>query len=796
MLLSLSWLRDFTPYEGTAEALGDRLTMLGLELEDIRRPYAGISSIVVGHVVACEAHPDSDHLHLCQVDAAQGELLPIVCGAPNVAAGQKVAVALVGTKLPDGTVIKKAKLRGSPSHGMICSERELALSEGHGGILVLPEGFVPGARLVDCLKLDEEILDISVTPNRADCLSVLGLARETALAFGLPLTPPAVPAIEETEGPLPAIHIADPELCGLYSGRVVADITVAPSPMEVRFRLNAHGVRPISNIVDVTNWILLECGQPLHSFDLGRIRGDRIEVRRARPGETCVTLDGQERRLDPEDLCICDAERIVGLAGVMGGQNTEIVQESRAVFLESAVFKPESIRRTSRRLGLSSEASYRFERGVDQERTMLSLDRACAMMVSLSPGAVCRGLAVAQPGPFVPARMAFRPARVGALLGVSIEESFMEKVLQGTGCAVDRSDPVAWSVLQPSWRPDLTREADLVEEVARFHGMDTIPPAGPPVVGTSVEPGRHDFWAMIKRWGAGIGLNEVVNYSFVGHADLDHLGLPREGRISVLNPLSAEQDALRTVLAPGLLNTLRHNLAQGATGLRVFELANVFAPDDRDVSERATGVRETGTLGLLLYGSRHDAFWPHPAADMDYADARGLVEHLIATLHLPAPVFKAADGHPYLLPCVTVVCGDREIGHAGRVKPALADPFHARKDVWIVELNLDTLREEHAKATIVFRPLPGFPPVRRDITLVCTPDVQAGRIEAHLASLSLPLLAETALLDVYEPAGGPERHLTFRLTFRHPDRTLKDAEVDRLREEVAQSLAKLPGVHL
>ena len=342
MLLSLSWLREFTPYEGTAEALGDRLTMLGLELEDIRRPYDSISSIVVGLVAACEDHPESDHLHICKVDAGQGELLDIVCGAPNVAEGQKVPVALVGTVMPDGMVIKKAKLRGAPSCGMICSERELGLTEDHSGIMVLPDSFVVGKPLVDQLALDREVLDISITPNRADCLSVLGLAREAALAFDLPLQIPAMPLQIDESAPqrLVPIDIKDPDLCWLYSGRVITGAKIGPSPMQMRHRLHSVGVRPISNIVDVTNYILFECGQPLHSFDLDKLEGGRIEISRAQEGEKFTTLDGQERILTAQDLCIRDASRAVALAGVMGGAATEISSSTTNVLVEAAVFDP------------------------------------------------------------------------------------------------------------------------------------------------------------------------------------------------------------------------------------------------------------------------------------------------------------------------------------------------------------------------------------------------------------------------------------------------------------------------
>lgn len=799
MLLSLSWLREFTPYEGTAEALGDRLTMLGLELEDICRPYAGISSIVVGHVLQCDKHPESDHLHLCKVDAGQGEPLDIVCGAPNVAAGQKVPVALVGTRMPDGLVIKKAKLRGAPSFGMICSERELGLTEDHSGIMVLPEGASVGARLIDVLDLDQEVLDISVTPNRADCLSVLGLAREAALAFDLPLTVPELPLILDEAGPeaVVPIHIEDPELCWLYTGRVIADIKVGPSPMHVRHRLHAVGVRPISNIVDVTNYVLFECGQPLHSFDLDKLEGGRIVVRRACQGEKLTTLDGQERVLTDQDLCICDTARAVGLAGVMGGLNTEITEASRNVFLESAVFRPGSIRRTSRRLGLSSEASYRFERGIDQQRTVWALDRACAMMAAFGGGTVRRGLSKAEPRPFTPARMDFRPARADALLGVRLSPEFDEKTLVGMGCVVDKGENSSvWSVSQPSWRPDLTREADLIEEVGRVHGLDTIPPVLPPALRSLERAGepesRFSFWSRIKRWGAGLGLNEAVNYSFVGHKDLDHLGLPAQGRISIMNPLSAEQDALRTALAPGLLQDLRNNLAQGAQGLRLFELAHIFEADP--LSE--TTARETGMLGILLYGARYDAAWPHAEADMDYADLKGVVEHLLHFLHLPAPLCRQDKEHAFLLPCVELEVQGRRVGFMGRVKPALADEFHARKDVWLAELNLDLLRDLHDQASVRFSPLPVYPPVRRDMTVMAGPDLRVDEVLEHVAGLGLALLEDIVLVDCFEPEGGEGRNLTFRLTFRHADRTLKDAEVDKEREKVASSLMKTLRVRI
>lgn len=801
MLLSLSWLREFTPYDGTAETLGDKLTMLGLELEDIVRPFDDIADIRVGEIVQCLPHPDSDHLHCCKVDVGDGELLDIVCGAPNVATGQKAPVALVGTRLPNGMIIKKAKLRGQPSMGMICSERELGLSDSHEGILVLPDGLLPGSRMVDALGLDREVLDISITPNRADCLSVLGLARETAMAFHLPLHVPDLPLIIDNAAPLSEVpvEIAEPELCWLYSGRVITGVQVAPSPLKMRYRLHAVGVRAISNIVDVTNYILFECGQPLHSFDLDKLAGGRIVVRPAKDGECFTTLDGKERILSSADLCICDAKRPVGLAGVMGGQNTEITSESRNIFLESAVFRPQSIRATSRRLGLISEASYRFERGIDQRRTLWALDRACALMVSVGGGFVRKGFSVAEPRPFIPLRIPFRPARANALLGVELDEAFCVQSLEGLGCAVEQNSADAWTVIQPSWRHDLTREADLVEEVGRIYGLDTIEPVLPAIKRNLEAAGapesRFSFWARIREWGAGLGLNEAVNYSFVGHEDLNFLRLPQEGRISIMNPLSADQDVLRTALAPGLLRDLRNNLAQGAQGLRLFELATIFEADPSS----ETTARETGILGILLYGRRHDAAWPHAENDMDYADLKGLVANLLAFLHLPEPVCRIADGHPFLLPCVDIFAGSERAGVMGRVLPAIAGEFHARKPVWLAELNLETLRRLHEAVKLSFKPLPTYPPVRRDITVMARPELTVGEIVAEVRGQDLPLLEDVFLVDCFEPESGKasgERHLTFRLVFRHAGRTLNDAEVDKLREKVAESLCKSLGVRI
>ncbi len=792
MLLSMNWLREFVPYEGGAQALGDKLTMLGLELEEIRRPFDGIRDVIVGHVVEHGKHPEADKLSVCRVDVGS-EVLDIVCGAPNVAKGQKVAVAPVGATLPNGMTIKKAKLRGAPSNGMICSEAELGLSEDHSGIMVLSPDLPVGAKLIDALGLDAEVLDISVTPNRGDCLSVLGLARETALAFNLPLTLPELP-LQEAARPASEhirIDIADPDLCPMYQARVIEGIRIDKSPDKLRYRLHAMGMRAISGIVDVTNYILLGLGQPLHAFDLDTIQDGRILVAKAAEGERFTTLDGQERVLGPRDLTIRDGKRAVALAGVMGGLDTEISDKSTRVLLECAVFDPATVRHTARRLGIPSEASYRYERGVDQGLSLFAVNQAAAMMAQLSgSGAVVlAGVPKAEPKPWQKALIRFRPQRCDQLLGLPLDRAFCKNTFEKLGCAVDAANNDDWSVTAPSHRRDLTREADLIEEAARVHGVDrfepTLPSVTRPLERAGLPESEFAFWRRIKAWGQGLGLNETINYSFASSSDLDRLNLPADKRVAVKNPLSADMDVLRTDLAPGLLSAMKNNLAQGNTGLRLFELAHVFHAD----ATSETTAREPGRLGILLHGDAHDSAWPHAAANLGYADLKGVVEHFLAFLRLKDMLFVREEAeHPWLRPAVSVQANRETVGVMGRVKPEIADAYYARLDVWAAELDLNILRRLHDATRIKFAALPVFPPVRRDITLAVPYELTAEAVLQAILAMRLPLLEEAHLHDVYMPEGEPNRRLTFRMTFRHGKRTLEDAEVDKQRETVAKHL--------
>ena len=796
MLLSLNWLREFVPYEGSGADLGDRLTMLGLELDGLAKPYEALRPIVVGFVAQCGKHPEADKLSVCKVDVGD-EVLDIVCGAPNVAQGQKVAVVKVGVTLPGGLTVKKAKLRGAPSHGMICSEYELGLSEEHDGIMVLDANAPVGRSILEVLNLDDEVLDVAVTPNRGDCLSVLGLAREVAVLSGLPLCLPRFDKHLQGEdaSALLSIDIQKPDMCPLYHGVVIEGAVTAKSPDWLRFRLQSIGMRPISNLVDATNYVLMELGQPLHAFDLDRIRGGRIIVRGADEGERFTTLDGQERTLTAADITIRDAQGVIALGGVMGGLDSEITGTSRRVFLESAIFNPSNIRRTARRQGLSSEASFRFERGVDQTGASFAMERAAHLMAGLSGGFVRPGVLKSEPVPFAAPRLSLRKSRAESLLGISLDDTFCASTLKSLGCAVQETAKSQWQVTTPGWRRDLTREADLIEELVRIYGVDRVPPVLPAISQSLDRAGmpesKHAFISRVKHWGRSAGLAESITYSFVSMRELDCLAIPDAGRIAIMNPLSDDLNVLRPQLAPGLLNALRNNLAQGAHSVRLFESASAFTAD----ASSETTAHENARLGIILCGSRHTQAWPHKAGELDYLDLKGLVQHLLAFLALPAPVFEISDkALPWLSPCLHISAGGTVIGFAGRVKPDMADAYHAKRPVWTAEIDLDALLAMSRAGKVRFTPLPVFPPVRRDITFIADAALHAGAILEAIDAAKSPLLYEATLIDSFAPKDKAIRNLTFRLTFRNAQRTLKDAEADKQRDLIAASVQKALNV--
>jgi phenylalanyl-tRNA synthetase beta chain len=793
MLLSINWLTEFTPYKGSIDELAHLLTMLGLEVEEIRYPFAHLNGFVLGRVTSCNPHPNADKLRCCTVDLGQDQNVNIICGAPNIAEGQNVVVAPVGAALPNGQAIKKVRIRGQESAGMILSEQEMGLGEDHSGIKVIPGDCVPGTPLPQFLKIDQAFFDLGITPNRSDCLSILGVAREVAAACGLPLTMPQINLQEDEQdsASLLQVHIDDPELCPLYQARIIDGIQLGPSPDWMRWRLLGMGVRPINNVVDVTNYVMLELGQPLHAFDRQHVQGNTIRVARARSGQAFTTLDGQNRTLTDQDLLIWDAVRPIALAGVMGGANSEITEASSSLVLESAVFDPPTVRKTGRRMGLSSESAYRFERGVDQPGSSIALDRAAQLIHALAGGHILRGRVQSEPRPWKPITISFRPQRSRDLLALDVDDGFCRQTLISLGCRV-QTDGQRWEVIPPSFRLDLEREVDLIEEIGRVYGLEAIPatlpriskplhPASPPEQGKA----GYDFIARIKAWAQGMGLNEVINYSFVGAKDLDHLHLPKEARVPVHNPLSAEQDTLRTALSPGMLRNVRTNVDQGANSCRIFEVARIFFADP--TSE--TTVSEHTRLGLLLTGNRNPSIWPHEPAEADYLDLKGIVENLFQCLGLFSCLYVQVADHPFLQPRISIYLENHVLGFLGRLKPELVKPTHARSPIWIAEVDIDSLARYSQEQKILYQPWAKFPPVHRDMTLIAGPDITFEQIKDCIGTKgNKPLLEEVRLVDLYQPPQQTERHLTLRLRYRHMQKTLTDKEVDAAHSALGQSL--------
>ncbi|MCA9558984.1 MAG: phenylalanine--tRNA ligase subunit beta, partial [Myxococcales bacterium] len=582
MKISLNWLRRYVDVDWDADTIAERLTLVGLEVDGVHRIEADFTGVRVGKVQAVRPHPGADRLQIAQVDTGD-DVLDVVCGAPNCRAGLTVAYAGLGARLPGGFKIKKAKIRGEISLGMLCSEDELGLSEASEGILELPGDLPAGQPLEQALPIEDVVFDLGITANRGDCLSHLGVARELAALAGVPLKWPEASFPVTTEGEPVPVTVADPTRCARYVGRVVRGLGVAPSPLWMQRLLSAVGVRPINNLVDVTNFVLFEYGQPLHAFDLRDLEGPAIVVRTAEAGERMTTLDDVERTLTADDLVICDAARPVALAGVMGGQNSEVKDDTTDVLLESAWFEPTTVRLTSRRLGLRSESSHRFERSVDPERTVEAANRALHLLCALSaPGTspqVVEAFTDARPRVVARPTVEYDPAHCTRLLGVELPAARQREALERLGFAVQGAEAGPWSVQTPSWRNDVDEAADLVEEVARYVGYAIIPTPPPRVTartGTDAGYARSRRVRRARELLNGRGFHQALNYSFLGKALQAHFAA--EAPLELLNPLSEDQRALRMLLAPRLVENAAHNLRHGAEGVRLFEVGRVFLP--------------------------------------------------------------------------------------------------------------------------------------------------------------------------------------------------------------------------
>ena len=791
----LSWLRDYIDITLSPEELGKKLTMSGIEVAAIER-IGGWDNIVVGQVVAIEPHPNADRLTLATVDLG-GERLTSVCGAPNVEVGQKVPFAYIGAQLidPDSgklVKLKKTKIRGIASEGMICSERELGISDRHEGIMVLP----PDAPLELALDkyLGDAIFDFDITPNRPDCLSIIGIAWEVAALTGEPAHIPDVhyeepgDAIERAA----SVEIVDPNLCPRYCASLLTGIKIAPSPPWMEQRLLASGMRPINNIVDVTNYVMLEYGQPLHAFDYDKLSQRRIIVRPAQNGEWLATIDDIERDLTEDMLVIADANGPVAIAGVMGGAASEVTEETTSILLESANFNAASLRRTSARLKLRSEASLRFEKGLSPELPMPALRRATQLMADLSGGKIAKGIIDVYPGKRETKPISLTTKRVKRVLGIDIGLDQMEQVLSSLGfiCHPIYVDEISVDI--PYWRTDIRLADDLVEEIARIIGYDEIPTTLPSGALPKHEP--DPVRALRERVSdilIGCGMQEIITYSLTSLEAL-RKAVPSLALtpLKVANRITSEQEYLRTTLRPGLLQALSTNEKHDQDSIRLFEVGKVYLPRGEELPE------EPFMLAGVLSGPRVDRSWHDEGQALDFFDAKGTLEALFERLGVAATFEPTEDDAFSAGRIARIVIGSDEVGIIGELHPRVAERFDiSSRPIYIFEVDLERL-VQITMAPRQYRPIPKFPATIRDIALVVDKETPAKKVQGIIERF--PLVAEVTLFDVYHGDQVPhgKKSLAFRISYQSPGRTLTDEEVNKEQEKIFDRLHHELGASL
>ncbi len=811
MKLPLSWLSEFVALEADLEDLTRRLTLAGLEVENVERIAPMFDGVFVARVLGVERHPNADRLSLCDVDAGAAGQFRVVCGAPNVRAGMTAALAKVGARLAagahgegsgrleDAEPLKAAVIRGVESQGMLCSELELGLSKEHTGILELPADAPAGADLAGYLAMADTVLDIAITPNRGDCLSILGLAREISALFDLRLN---LPRIRPPHTPRAAaltlkVDIQAPDLCPRYAALAIDRIRLAPSPVKIRRRLELCGMRAVNNVVDVTNYVMLELGQPLHAFDAERITDGSIIVRRAGGDRQFETLDGVTRALDPADLVIADPAGPLAVAGVMGGSNSEVGAATGRIILESAYFEPMTIARTARRMGLRSEASYRFERGIDRAGQARALARAAELIQATADGRTATALIDAEPRPAPAREIALELPAMAAILGVAVPAVEVRRRLKAIGAGVRPAGRNRLNVTAPSFRPDLNETADLAEEVARLAGLAEIPATVPTRLAT-VNPPSPDraFARRMRNVMVGCGLVEAKTIGFVAPADnASYPGLGIGAAVRVANPLSAELSEMRRSLLPGLLAALRFNLNREATAFHAFELGRVFG-----IRDSAAG--EADRIAGVSYGDYALAAIGQPSIKASFWTVKGIVEACLRSLGIDGRVTYEAAGElaPYLHPgrAAAVKLDGMVIGVLGELHPAQTLKLDLTDPCELFELDSQKLVAYGLETRQAIAAPPKFPAVRRDLALVVERNFPAAQVLATIAELNTPTLEKVEIFDVYEGASiaSGKKSVALACRYRSKDRTLTDEEVNRTHAALVEEARQRLGAEL
>ncbi len=795
MKVSMNWLKTYADIPVSPDAYESRMIMTGTGVEGVEDMGADIQNVVVGRVLSCAPHENSDHLHVCRVDVGEGEPLQIVCGAPNVKEGLLVPVAKVGAKLPGSVEIKKGKLRGVESYGMLCSATELKVpvelypSVGEAGLLIFNEEYPLGTDVKDIFGFNDHVIEFEILANRPDCLCVWGVARETAAAMGTALKLPAI-AVREAGGGIAEharVTVLDDALCPRYAARVVKNVRIAPSPMWMRQYLNAAGMRAINNIVDITNFIMLETGHPMHAFDLDKVRDRHIIVRRAAKGESLRTLDGKDHELLGGELMICDETRPTGLAGIMGGEESEITENTKEILFECAAFDRTAIRVTSRRLGIRTESSGRFERGVSPATVMDALNRACQMVNELDAGDVVSGVIDLYPNPQKPVTLTVSCRRLAARTGVDIKPEEMESILRKLLFTVSRDDD-QMTVTAPAFRQDIEQEADICEEVLRYAGYERIP--NTLMTGETTRGGlnaKQKRFAALRGLLSGMGFYEIETFSFLSQKAIDQLGLPaddaRNRPVLLRNPLGEDTACMRTTLLCGLLKTLATNMNGGVEAGRFYEIGNVF--DGKSRTEENLPV-ETPMLSLGLYGKGEDFY-----------ALRGLIEAILAELGVPCEIAPCDETYLHPGRRAALVNGETTLAVLGEAHPDAAARMDLPARAYVAEINLDAV---FASATPMgyVKPIARTPAVSRDLALVMDEKQPVGEVMNVMRLSCGSLLEDIRMFDIFRGSqiGADKKSVAFSLVFRAPDRTLAEEDIARLINKVLKSVREAFGAEI
>lgn len=791
MKAPIKWLKDYVDINLSVKEYADKMTMSGSKVEGVEDMGKDIEKVVVGKIVSIEAHPNADKLCVCKVDTGS-ETLQIVTGAPNVKEGDLIPLALVGAKLPDGE-IKLSRLRGVESYGMMCSIEELKLTKDYlpdapdNGVYVFNEDQKLGTDVKDALDLDT-VVEFEITSNRPDCLSVIGLARETAVTLGVGFKEPQIKVKEEAGGDINdyiSIEIKDPELCPRYAARVVKDIKIGPSPAWMQRRLAAAGMRPINNIVDITNYVMLEYGQPLHAFDYDRIQGRKIIVRRAQEGETIRTLDGQDRELDNEMLMICDENKPVAVAGVMGGENSEVTDNTQTLLIESANFNGSSIRATGKKMGLRSEAAIRFEKGLDIQNTIPAINRCVELIELLGAGKVVKGIADCNCKPYEKRVLKFEPDRINSFLGTQIETGVMVKIFKDLCFEVDEK---AMTLVPPSFRNDIVEMADLCEEIARFYGYNNIKPSL--LSGKEATQGRKTYKQrmedIIRNTMMACGLSEAYTISFTSPRIFDMINIPRDHKLRnaviISNPLGEDYSIMRTTTIPDMLKILSINNSRNIPEAALFELSYVYLPVEGDV---LADEKETLTIGM--YGGSNDFYV-----------IKGAMEELLSAMGIKVFEFRPFNDDPSFHPGRTARLylkgKNDELEYAaiiGEIHPEVAEKMECPERTYVAMADVSVLIEA-SDTNRQYKQLPKFPAITRDIAVVVKDNIFVAQLTDAIRQQGGEFLEEVRLFDVYKGAQVPEgmKSVAFALSFRAADRTLKDEEVNIAMERIIKYLNK------